>query len=236
MTNSQSKRPVTAATESIPPLLQISAGIRAVQAALLKHHERTQTVVLKFGEERKYAAVEIGWQLLRGRAVHVKAIGEDRVETVSTRQGQDAKGRFEEAPGGFLSWLAAEHADIEERTARNYMVAARNAGLTEKSTAKDIAKLRKTKALADTPLAKLYRTEDASRELSPHEIAQQEMQFAQARLVVGKGALLNRLRTEILTEGLPGKLPPEQIEELYHTSREVTDWLNQRRPARRKAA
>jgi hypothetical protein len=98
----------------------------------------------KFQEEIIYDFVEWGLYFLKAKA----------------RVGH---GNFED----FHKSATVADLNISERSARNYMNAARNAGLDEKSTIADVEKLRSSQALHGRKPTDLYRLMDVEEELEP---------------------------------------------------------------------
>ena len=219
-------------SKAVSPVKQIATAIRAVQ-------EREQKEVLKFlasakkrSEARKYNLVELGWNLLRLKEatphgnVENQHAAKNKSETVS------------DLFSGFETGVQQEF-DIEPRSARNYMNAARNAGLTAESTAADMASLRKKKALAATPLAILYRSpEGEQREQSPIEHAKAQRLMAEITFTHGRSGLLHRIHETIIEHALFAHLSGDQIERLYHELAAATDKVAEHRsnPARLRLA
>ena len=220
-----------------PSLPEISKHIRKAQAALIAENERMLAAVGRWNESRKYSNVEIGWDLLRAVVLHrsdtktrFKSFSTG-VETLSTPARQPLT-TGETENGGFYAWLKTEHADIEPRTARNWMNAARNAGLTAESAPAEVAALRRKKALEGIALAKLYRAvagdEDPQPSLADRAHAQRLM--AEITFTHGRSGLLHRLHETVIESALFAHLSGDQIERLYHTLAEATDKVAEHRP------
>jgi hypothetical protein len=125
--------------ELLPPadkkrLEQCAGEIRRMHCVI---SEKTQ----RFQEEVIYDFVE--WGLYFVQAKHALGHGEF---------------------GDFLKSATVADLNISERSARNYMNAARNAGLTHASTAEDIETLRRSKALHGKKPTELYRLLDSAEE------------------------------------------------------------------------
>ncbi len=199
--------------------------------------------VSRWNETRKYSTVEIGWNLLRAVALH-RSDASTRFKSLSTRDGNLStpepqtltKGETENI--GFYAWLAKEHADIEPRTARNWMNAARNAGLTADSTPEQVAAIRRQKKLAGIALSKLYRSPDGSDDEVPmSERFQQQRILAELKFLAGRSGLVAQLHEYIIEQGTFAHLNPEQIDQVYFKLDEATKKVATfRRDNRREAA
>lgn len=149
----------------IMPLAEIEDHIRALDA---KIEDRTRG----YHNEVIYDIVGKGLMLLKGRALHLaqastqfqaggKKALKSGVETVATPSGKQLAKIEEKGEGGFLGWLEEKFPEQSSRTARNYMNAARNAGLTADHGPEDVEALRVAMALHEKKPTDLYRLADA---------------------------------------------------------------------------
>ncbi len=140
------------------PLAEIEDHIRQLDARI---NEKTRG----YHNEVIYDIVGKGLMLLKGRDVHLRQGQKALVETVSTSGKQPTSRALakaeEKGEQGFLGWLEASFPDQSTRTARNYMNAARNAGLTSDHALADVEALKLTAALHEKKPTDLYRLEDA---------------------------------------------------------------------------
>lgn len=140
------------------PLAEIEDHIRAIDA-------RIDGCTRGFHNEVIYEIVGKGLMLLKGREAHLRQGQKALVETVSTSGKQPtskALAKAEEASEkGFLAWLDEKFPEQSSRTARNYMNAARNVGLTSDHTLDDVQALKLTMALHEKKPTDLYRLADA---------------------------------------------------------------------------
>lgn len=140
------------------PLTEIEENIRALDARI---DDRTRG----YHNEVIYDIVGKGLMLLKGREAHLAQestqFKKRGVETVSTPSAKQLAKIGEQGERGFLAWLGEKFEGQSTRTARNYMNAARNAGLTSDHTLADVEALRQTAALHEKKPTDLYRLADA---------------------------------------------------------------------------
>ncbi len=133
-----------------PDMTVFADRVREVQQTIQTKRVQVAEFMLRRQVDIAYDLVEIGWILLQGKAA---------IEHGSTGNNNATKNGTETVSdpfSGFGNWLAATFADINERSARNYMNAARNLKLTDKSTREDVRALRDNKVLEDKRLKDLY--------------------------------------------------------------------------------
>lgn len=141
-----------AATPGAPMQLEeIADHIRQIDA-------RIQETTRGFQNEVIYDIVGKGLLLLKAEAVYLVS---DLPETVSGRRHErNEKGQLA-AQEGFTKWLGDTFPELNERTARNYRNAARNAGLTSDHTLDDVQALKTALVLHEKKPTDLYKLADA---------------------------------------------------------------------------
>jgi len=158
--------PVKRAAKGRPmPLAEIEDHIRELDA---KIDDRTRG----YHNEVIYDIVAKGLMLLKGRAAHQtetltqfqkgnKKAAKNGGETVSPPSEKHLVRLGEVGEKGFLAWFEETFEGQQIRTARNYMNAARNAGLTSDHGLEDVEALRVAAALHEKKPTDLYRLADA---------------------------------------------------------------------------
>lgn len=148
------------------PLAEIEDHIRQFDARI---EDRTRG----YHNEVIYDIVGKGLMLLKGRAEHLNITGRPKSgETVSPLSKKEAKQLVkleEKGEQGFLSWFDTTFPGQQIRTARNYMNAARNAGLTSDHGLEDVEALRTALALHEKKPTDLYRLADKVSETPPED-------------------------------------------------------------------
>lgn len=122
-----------------------------------------------FRSKTGYGILGMGLALLKahslfaspgGRPRNSDTVSEKTADTVSAVSespsgSADTVSGDSESPSGFVAWLA-ENTDLNERTARRYITAARNAGLTESDDRESIARLESEGFLEGRTVTSLY--------------------------------------------------------------------------------
>jgi hypothetical protein len=146
------------------PIAEIEDHLRRLDSKITEHTREYQNTVI-------YDIVGKGLLLLKAREIHLASAGRPKiVETVSTISKKDAKALAKmEAKGdqGFIAWLEEAFPDQTTRTARNYMNAARNAGLTSDHSLDDVDTLKRAMALHEKKPTDLYRLVDKDETPAP---------------------------------------------------------------------
>lgn len=122
-------------------------------------HETIGGKTRAFQQDVVYDCVEMGLYFLKAKEAIGHGEFEDFVQSATSAPGATLV-EASNSKNEMVSFLPT----IQLRTAQNYMNAARNAGLTSKSTSADVDKLRATEALHGKRPGDLYRLKDKEEE------------------------------------------------------------------------
>lgn len=113
-----------------------------------------------YRNEAVYDRVAVGLCLIKGREIHLRQGQTLTSGNVSTSPKGLAKAEAK-ADQGFITWIEEQFPNFSTRTARNYMNAARNCGLTSDHSLEDVDALKTAQALHDKTAKELYQLADA---------------------------------------------------------------------------
>ncbi len=133
-----------------PDMSVFADRVKQVQQVIQEKRVAVQRFLLTKQTDIAYDMIEIGWILLQGKA----AI--DHGMSGKTNAAKNETDTVSDPISGFGKWVAETFAEINERTARRYMNAARNMKLSADSTLEDVHALRAANALGDRRLTDLY--------------------------------------------------------------------------------
>lgn len=200
-----------------PALVPIFDGIRDVEAFVAGKINRVQRYLHEQETDIAYDKVEIGWWLLRGKAAagHGMA-GQRNAAKIESETVSDSI-----SPAGFLGLVTAVFPEIQERTARNLMNAARNLGLTAESPLTAVHALRTAKALGHRRLKDLYRPPAGELEDSGGEGGMSFEQLRAQSEITSFQESIRRLNSLGLEKRVFLSLPPAQLRQIDGTLLEL---------------